>query len=60
MNRTEKAISKGDFVNLTAGITDLSSTAPQPWNRDLVDPAAIDLGGEMLLTDHRIRTEEKF
>jgi cytochrome P450 len=58
-------ISKVDFVNLTAGLTDLSSTAPQPGNRLLVDQGAVDLGGPVMVctrgfVDEALRDNETF
>lgn len=47
--RADKPVSKIDFVNLTGGLTDLSSVAPQPTNRSLVDQGSMDLGGPVMV-----------
>lgn len=63
--RAEKPISKIDFVNLTGGLTDLSSVAPQPTNRSLVDQGSMDLGGPVMvctreLVDEALRANTTF
>lgn len=64
-NRADRPVSKIDFVNLTGGLTDLSSVAPQPTNRSLVDQGAMDLGGPVMvctreLVDEALRANTTF
>lgn len=63
--RASEPVSKIDFVNLTGGLTDLSSVAPQPTNRSLVDQGAMDLGGPVMvctreLVDEALRANTTF
>lgn len=47
--RADHPVSKIDFVNLTGGLTDLSSVAPQWSNRALVEQGSMELGGPVMV-----------
>jgi cytochrome P450 len=65
VNRAQRPVEKVDFVNLTSGAVDPSSTAPQPANQALVEQESLDLGGPVMvctraLVDEALRNPGTF